>query len=70
MVLALNDRAVSTLCSVDSYLDRVLPAAVNQMNGRAGRFSTGAKLLDSGDDVLLDVGAQVLFQQTKNGAPQ
>jgi hypothetical protein len=70
MVLALNDRAVSTLCSVDSHLDRVLPAAVNQMNGRAGRFSTGAKLLDSGDDVLLDVGAQVLFQQTKNGAPQ
>ena len=69
MVLALNDRAVSTLRSVGSYLGRVLPATVNQMNGRAGRFDTGAKLLDAGDDVLLGVGAQVLLQQTKIGAP-
>jgi hypothetical protein len=70
MVLALNDRAVLTLCSVYSHLDRVLPAVVNQMNSLAKQFNTGAKLLDAGDDVILGVGVQVLFQQTENGAPQ
>jgi hypothetical protein len=50
---------------VYSQLDRVLPAVVNQMDGWAGRFDTGAKLLDAGDDVLLGVGAQSFFSKRR-----